>query len=138
MQSLKSILDWWRLLAATLLTLPFVKWSLIIDEWLKALPAYWLTALVCILSVGIFLSTAYLFKLKSEHSNKLTLKYGIYWDKKKNTYCPVCEKPVSYSRHYYGGSGFVLGYHCNPCKRTYQLFDALGNSIKPEKVLSEL
>jgi hypothetical protein len=40
MQSLKSILDWWRLLAATILTLPFIKWSLTIDNWLKTLPDY--------------------------------------------------------------------------------------------------
>lgn len=154
MQILKSILEWWRLLgatvwqlplAATVLTIPFIKWSLTIEGWLKALPTYWLTALVCILSVGFFLSTAYFLKLKSEHSNKLTLKYGIFWDKKKNPYCPQCQKPVSYNKNFSTGEKDVkgstlrsAGYFCKSCSHIYPLVDGNGYPLKPEQVLSEL
>jgi hypothetical protein len=86
------------------------------------------------LSVGFFLSTAYFLKLKFEHSNKLTLKYNIYWDKNKNPYCPVCQKPVSYGNW---GSEHKT-YYCKPCKSYNYLIDALGNKLEPEKVLSEL
>ena len=32
--------------------------------------------------------------------NKPILKFGIYWDKKKEPYCPVCSKPLSYGLFY--------------------------------------
>lgn len=134
MKTLKSILEWWRLIGATIVTLPFIKWSFGINEWLKALPEQWLTALVGILSVGFFISIVYLLKVKSENSKKLTLKYGIYWDKNKNPYCPVCEKPVAYDQWQYE----TWGYYCKPCKFTYELRDALGNKLQPEKALLEL
>lgn len=129
MQSLKSILDWWRLLGttiwpllgATVLALPFVQWSLVIDQWLRALPAHWLTVLAWVLLVSISLSITFYLKLKSERSNKLTLKYGIFWDKKKNSYCPACQKPVVYDYADY----VAKSYYCHPCQNRYYLIDVL-------------
>lgn len=129
MQSFKSILEWWRLIAATILVLPFVQWSLVIDKWLKSLPTHWLTVLVCILSVGFFLSGVYFLKIRSEH--KLKLKYGIYWDKKKNSYCPYCQKPIVYDYADYAAKS----YYCHPCQHRYYLVDVLGNRLEPENTL---
>lgn len=150
MQGFKSILEWWRLLgatvwqlplAATVLTLPFTKWSLTIDGWLKALPPRWLTVLALALLVSIFFSITFYLKLKSERSNKLTLKCGIYWDKDKNPYCPQCQKPVSYNPNYFTGvkdlKGTILrsaGCFCKNCDHIYPISDEKGYQVKPEDV----
>lgn len=31
---------------------------------------------------------------KLSHNNALTLKYGVYWDKEGNPYCPKCKTPT--------------------------------------------
>lgn len=59
----------------------------------------------------------------------LRLKYGIYWDKAKNPYCPVCKKPVSYGEYVEG-----FGYYCKPCSHVYPLADASGKEYTPKDV----
>lgn len=37
-------------------------------------------------------------KYKKNQELNLELKYGVYWDKKLNPYCPACQKPLSLVR----------------------------------------
>jgi len=31
------------------------------------------------------------------HNNALVLKYGVYWDKDRNPYCPKCKTPTTHT-----------------------------------------
>ncbi len=70
---------------------------------------------LCIL-LGILL----LLNLYSLYSlNRLNLKFGLYWDKQKNPYCPGCRKPLhgfykQADNHRYGGK-------CVTCGKSVQL-----------------
>ena len=66
--------------------------------------------------------------------NELRLHYGIYWDKKKNPYCPGCQKPVAYGDYHLAGTG----YHCNTCNHVYALQDAQGKQVLPIQAQAEL
>jgi hypothetical protein len=84
-----------------------------------------------VVCIGLML----LYALLVIHSyNDLTLKYGIYWDKNKNSHCPSCKTPVIYGEYYVGGTG----YKCIPCKKVYPLADNLGNKLTPDQALSLL
>jgi hypothetical protein len=61
----------------------------------------------------------------------LQLRYGIYWDKDNNPFCPVCQKPVIYDD--WDPQGW--GYYCQPCSKITPLQDAHGKKLKPEQVL---
>jgi hypothetical protein len=63
------------------------------------------------------------------------LKYGIYWDIKKNPHCPSCKAPLAaYGAYQIGG----VGYRCIPCKKVFPLTDASGKEIEPAQALREL
>lgn len=61
---------------------------------------------------------------------KLTLLNGIYWDKDRNPFCPVCQKPVVYDSWQVGG----WGYYCKPCAKVTPLKDFSGKTLKPEDI----
>ncbi|AMC35364.1 hypothetical protein [Janthinobacterium sp. B9-8] len=85
-------------------------------------------------SLAINLILAVLIYVASKKPD-FNLKYGIYWDSKKNPHCPACQKPVAgYSD--YGASG--KGYYCKPCKQIFPLTDVSGNDISPSQAISEL
>ena len=71
-----------------------------------------------------------LFLVVRKHDNSLELRYGVYWDKQRNPYCPVCQKPVLYDDWGVGG----IGYYCQPCKQVTSLQDGQGNKKKPNQV----
>ncbi|NOZ07603.1 MAG: hypothetical protein GXO91_01845 [FCB group bacterium] len=68
--------------------------------------------LIWVLLCTLFIALYYYRK------NKLTLIYGIYWDRKANAYCPTCQKPL----HYNGQPYFT----CDSCEREIYAFDLLG------------
>jgi uncharacterized protein YbaR (Trm112 family) len=138
MLQIKSLLEWWRLITGTILTLPFLTWSENIGNWLKSLPSQWLSILVGMSLTGSFVCLMYLLKLKKDLSNKLVLRYGIYWDKNRNPHCPVCKIPVSYNSWSNGSGGSNFGYYCPPCKHIYPLSDETGKYLKPEEILSKI
>ncbi len=85
-------------------------------------------------SLGINVVLAFLIyvRFRKPHFN---LKYGIYWDSKKNPHCPACQRPVaSYSDYGIGGKG----YYCKPCNQVFPLTDVSGNDIPPSQVINEL
>lgn len=61
---------------------------------------------------------------------RLTLLNGIYWDKDRNPFCPVCQKPVVYDSWHTAG----WGYYCKPCAKVTPLKDFSGKTLKPEDV----
>jgi hypothetical protein len=82
-----------------------------------------------------FILVISIWVLNKKNKGELKLLYGIYWDKKSNPYCPSCKKPgISYDNYSING----LGYLCIPCNKVFPLKDALGNEVKPSRVLSEL
>lgn len=136
---IKSLLEWWRLIGSTIAGLPFLIWSNKIGLFLKELSNQSLSILVGALLIGFIISFIYLLKFKSKLSDKLILKYGFFWDKKKNSYCPVCQKPVSYNKSWSNGSGGTnSGYFCSNCKHIYPLSDERGKELTPESVLAKL
>lgn len=65
---------------------------------------------------------------------EFTLKYGIYWDSKKNPHCPNCKKPIAgYSKYQVG-----TGYYCKPCNKIFPLQDVNGKDVNPEQAMNEL
>ena len=85
--------------------------------------------LINILGLNLVLLT-YLF-LKRDGG--LKLKYGIYWDKAKNPYCPLCKNPV-----FYGQYADKTGYHCKPCNHIFKLVDATGKTYLPNAVFEKI
>lgn len=75
----------------------------------------------------LLVSLVFYFLIK----DKLTLKYGVYWDKDKNPYCPCCKKPV-HADEWVSINGF--GYRCNDCNYNVALKDYLGNRILAKDV----
>lgn len=61
---------------------------------------------------------------------KLNLKFGIYWDRKKSPYCPVCKMPLtSYTRTIGGSEHFA---HCLKCRDQVFFHDDDGKTISLE------
>jgi hypothetical protein len=92
--------------------------------------------LLGILGLSVFLNVCAvlaIYKLRSG-SSALSLKYGIYWDKKKNPHCPSCKIPIGGYNSYSSGKG----YYCKPCGKIFGLQDASGTDIAPAQAISEL
>ena len=71
-----------------------------------------LLSLLCILLLLLLLLS--LYSLYYLCRNPLKLKFGLYWDKQKNPYCPGCQKPLhGFSKQNdtkrYGGKCVVCG-----------------------------
>jgi len=53
----------------------------------------------------------------------LTLKYGVYWDKAGNPYCPKCKTPTSYVDWVIHASQHFHGLKCSCTDRPFLLMD---------------
>lgn len=79
-----------------------------------------------------------IFNLKQELENKLFLEFGIYWDKKFNPYCPICEKPLSRTaeseQKYYSDA------YCHNCDKPIPIFNDEGQLTisEAQKILKKL
>jgi hypothetical protein len=90
-----------------------------------------ISLLLASLALNIILVVVFwIFNRKPE----LALKYGIYWDGRKNPHCPSCKIPISGYGNYQAGKG----YYCKPCKKIFPLCDASGNDVNPEQAIREL
>ena len=70
----------------------------------------------------------------TKKKGKFILKYGIYWDKNKNPYCPSCKTPLAaYGRYTLG-----LGYYCRACRKEFPLADSTGKDVNPADAIKEL
>ena len=67
--------------------------------------------------------------------DKLQLKYGIYWDKNKNPFCPKCKIPLGAYDNYYMDD---IGYLCKSCNKVYPLIGNMGKKIKYEQIEGEI
>jgi hypothetical protein len=95
----------------------------------KALFAIALTLLVLLL-----ISCFTIVLLIRAINDKLKLRFGVYWDKKKNPHCPGCKKPISDYRQY----GTHFGYGCMSCNRTILLERADGTPITAQEAMNSL
>ena len=104
--------------------------SVLYKAIVEAVPAQSLLPLL-LLSLLLNLILLYFLYLATQKSEpELQLRYGIYWDKQHNPFCPVCQKPVAYDDWGIGG----VGYYCQPCKKVTPLKDSLGKELKPSQV----
>jgi hypothetical protein len=93
--------------------------------------------LLSLLMLSVFINLFLLWLLyMATRQNKLTLRWGIYWDKSKNPHCPVCQKPIRPGRYVAAANEF--GYFCSHCNEIYHTTDAEGNAVTPAKVMAEL
>jgi hypothetical protein len=109
----------------------------------KIIPKFWpsITAIssetlapVLIGSIAInIILVAILFISNKEED--LKLKYGIYWDKNKNPFCPNCKIPIGAYDEYYMDD---TGYRCKSCEKIFPLTNAKGEQITPEQAIKEL
>lgn len=77
------------------------------------------------LATLIMLSGALLLSLvftKKEQS--LTPRFGVYWDKKGNSYCPSCKALTSQIYWVSHDNKQWHGLHCSNCNKTFLTIDA--------------
>lgn len=58
-------------------------------------------------------------------ANDLKLKFGAYWDKDKNPYCPGCKTPLSAKE----GARYDQTLSCSKCKTDLKLVNEIGKSM---------
>lgn len=129
----------WLVTALATATVFIITWGFP-DAWDRF--AIWATttlptrALFSLLCLSILLNLVLLaFLLPKLGEERRTLLGGIYWDKKKNPYCPSCKTPVAkYGEFNYGDHG----YYCSVCKDVFVLADASGKPITPAEAQSRL
>jgi hypothetical protein len=79
---------------------------------------------------------AYIFYLHNKMKTKLIPKFGIFWDKEGNPYCPSlsCKSPLSQYGKYAGGFGFK----CMKCNEFIFLRDDKVNNVSLDKLLEQV
>jgi hypothetical protein len=83
-----------------------------IQEFLEQLPIHILIRIMVLLLLWLILLLAYVIYLKIKH--KLALKFGVLWNRNKEPYCPIHEKPLSRHKTKRGGK-VVVGLDCRKC-----------------------
>ena len=85
-----------------------------------------ITLIICIiLSIFLIICLTYCFILLRK--NKLKPRFGLYWDKNKNPYCPICKKLISTS--YYDNKPLDPYFICLKCDIIIRLRDERGNQM---------
>jgi hypothetical protein len=70
---------------------------------------------------------------------KFKLKFGVYWNRKKDPYCSNCEIPLSNNFNILNMRlPMEPDYICQRCKGSFYLQNMLNNRITPEQALKEL
>lgn len=101
----------------------------------KALSPRLLLALLALSFVINLFLLAYLFGLNKNVNSSLFLRFGLYWDKDKNPYCPLCQKPVS-THNFYGE--MKNEYYCKPCNHLIHLTGEDGQKITRKEAIDAL
>lgn len=95
----------------------------------------WQWLLWSILSNLVFL--AYLFDLhRKSRKNGLELHFGIYWDKKKNPYCPNCKTLLIY--HHDNEYNKYHTFECIKCNKEMSAKDINGNYLSLKQAIELL
>jgi len=94
-----------------------------------------LRIILAILLLSVLLNVVLAFICwHTSRPTKLTLRFGILWDKEKNPHCPVCRN----AGVRFGVYQSKPSYFCNPCSKVYNIADASGNSLTPDEALAHL
>lgn len=85
------------------------------------------------ISVGVsalffLLCVAWCFALQSQLSEKLTSRFGLYWDKRKNPYCPACKVPLRPDEHWKFGNITTFSLSCPKCRLHHPMLDENGKA----------
>jgi hypothetical protein len=106
---------------------------LILPTIIQQLPKIVLLKGLIIISAFILLLVALSLSLYLKLKTKLTPKFGIFWDKNKEPYCPACEKPLSQYGPYNipNTNKIVYSFRCVKCDKHISL-TYNGNYIKLE------
>jgi len=93
---------------------------------LEPIPKQLLLKLLLAATIIIFFLVALSFFFYTKSKTKLTPKFGVFWDKNKEAYCPSCEKLLSeYSEHH---SPAICEFRCIKCSTSIRLMN-MGNFI---------
>jgi len=79
---------------------------------------------ICLLA---FVTFSFLLILKLIRKPKLKPRFGVYWDKEKNPYCPICKKLIATS--YHDGKPLDPYFICLKCDIIIRLRDERGNQM---------
>jgi len=97
-----------------------------------------------ILTIGATATLLYLVLLASyillclKIRKNLTLKFGILWDKNKEPYCPIHEKPLSRHKVKINGK-IVAGLDCRKCnKESFHIITDEGETLTLEEAKRQL
>jgi hypothetical protein len=97
-------------------------------------PQILLALLTLSIVINIFLVALFIYSRTKEKSD-LKLRFGVYWDKDKNPYCPVCKNVLASSNSW---GELKNEYYCNPCKTLVNTTDASGNTIPRKQAIEKI
>ena len=108
-------------------------WITILKKWNEPLPILIIAATASVLYVVLFVSyTVLCLKIRKN----LRPKFGVLWDKDREPYCPIHERPLS--RHRYKSGKTVAGVDCKKCKSTLELIKDDGVRLTLEEAKKQL
>ncbi len=90
-----------------------------------------LTLLVLSILVNVLLAVYISYQSRK---SSLTLRFGVYWDRERNTFCPVCRSPMSSYGEYAAGTGF----YCTKCEEIIELREVNGDPISLKSAVEKL
>ncbi|MCL4547144.1 MAG: hypothetical protein M1495_01070 [Bacteroidetes bacterium] len=96
---------------------------------LKLSPQTILKLIFAILWLGLVTLALYLHEIYKHH---LVVHCNLYWDKKKNPFCPSCKSPVSYYAEYKGTKCSL--FYCPKCKVEIEATDVNGNILSMSEI----
>jgi hypothetical protein len=76
-------------------------------------------------------------QLAESHLNALTLKYGVYWDKDGNPFCPKCKTPTSQVKWATYENRQVHGMKCSCTDKPFVLMEN-GEPIQAQEAMKRM
>lgn len=77
-----------------------------------------------------------ILELKND-SNQLTLKYGVYWDREGNSYCPKCKTPTSQTEWATCMNRQFQALKCT-CSDTPLIFKEYGEPVQAQEIMKRM
>lgn len=111
----------------------------IVPTIVQQLPKIVLLQLLSVAVILLFLLFALSALLYFKYKTKLTPKFGVYWDKNNEAFCPSCEKPLSnYALYDFKKNGVgVYAFRCVKCDK-YVALSHNGNFINFDDAKKQL
>jgi hypothetical protein len=91
-----------------------------------AVPTQALWAMIGLLLIVASAEAAYIIHLRRQKDTKLSLKFGAYWDKQNNVYCPSCQTLLQHRNRL---NDDTVDFRCIKCKDLIKLTDEKGYTI---------